>query len=134
MRNEGNHPMSIETTCKKCGEEYDLRHGECPVCTVTIEMRSSRPPYDTREVKGYLPFEVHGERFAVTRIPCALTDEKQWRATHIETGAGVPGSDCAKMEDVPALLRTMAAKSNPEKLRAAVAKCREIIAEGKLPA
>lgn len=24
--------MSIETTCKNCGEEFDARHGFCPVC------------------------------------------------------------------------------------------------------
>lgn len=99
-----------------------------------IKMRSARPPYDTWEVDGYLPFEVHGERFAVTRIPCALNDDLQWRATHIETGTAVQATACAKMEGVPPLLQELAAKSNPEKLRQGLAKVRAIIAEGKLPA
>jgi hypothetical protein len=34
--------MSVERTCKKCGEEFDAGHGMCPACT----------PYVSTEIDG----------------------------------------------------------------------------------
>ena len=45
-------------------------------------------------VRGYLPFEKFGERFAVTRsLPSTTLFEhtSSWRVTHIETGIALPG-------------------------------------------
>ena len=45
-------------------------------------------------VRGYLPFEKFGERFAVTRslqTSVLFGDSQSWRVSHIETGIALPG-------------------------------------------
>lgn len=122
--------MSIETTCSNCGAEYDIRHGDCPACTVRIQMRSARPPYDTWTDVGHLPFEVHGEKFAVTRISMTMR-HSHWRATHIATGVGVPGSECVEMKDVPAQTKALLKQIGPAKLQDALKRARAHFAKGK---
>lgn len=86
--------MSIETVCPQCGAEYDTRHDRCPACTVHVECREKTPPYKTWAAVGYLPFEMYGERFAVTRNPAAtVANAPAWRVSHVETGTAVPKSD-----------------------------------------
>lgn len=86
--------MSVETVCKECGAEYDMRHGECPACTIDLNIRSSENPKETFPGTGHLPFEMYGERFAVTQRLAAKAVDPQWLVTHVETGVAVPNS-CA---------------------------------------
>lgn len=44
--------MSIEVTCKKCGEEFDARHGSCPACTPRVST-----DVDAQKVKGRIVSE-----------------------------------------------------------------------------
>jgi len=99
--------------------------------TLKVRMRSSRPPYDTWEVDAYMPFEAHGERFAVTHIPLALDDENQFRATHIDTGAAVPGSDAATMEQVKVAAIAVLDRVGSAGLQTSLSKVREITAPAK---
>lgn len=91
-----------------------------------MEVRNARPPYETWPATGHLPFEMHDERFAVTRIPCALRDEEQWRATHIETGVAVPRTGAATMEEVPVKTKAVLAEVGSEKLKASIAKVKAL--------
>jgi ribosomal protein L37E len=132
--------MSIETVCKKCGEEYDVRHGACPVCEppITVKMRTAHYPFNTWDEAGWLPFEMHGERFAVTRIPCALDSPIRWRVSHVGTGVALPDTDSARQEEAKAKAIEVLTKQGAEKLKAALDLARRIIgkgdAEGRLPA
>lgn len=42
--------MSIETVCKKCGEEYDARHPRCPVCP---DPRPEPQTYDQKIIRCF---------------------------------------------------------------------------------
>ncbi len=102
-----------------------------PPLEIEMEVRSARPPYETWPATGHLPFEMHGELFAVTRIPCALRDEEQWRATHIETGVAVPRTGAATMEEVPEKTKTLLAEVGSEKLKASLAKVKALFPANK---
>lgn len=119
--------MSIETTCKDCGAEYDMRHDSCPACTVEVNLRSLRPPYETWMAVGYLPFEMYAERFAVTRIPCGF-DDNEWRVSHVRTGAAVPKTDAETKEGALDKAKRVLAEVGAEKFRAAMAKLEALIA------
>lgn len=100
--------------------------------TVPVIVRDNFPPYRVREVEGHAPFEVFGERFAVTAIPCRLPDDvQQWRATHVESGCGVPDTNCATIDMVETAARIYLDKVGPQKLKEAIAKAYEIIARGQ---
>jgi hypothetical protein len=120
--------MSIETICKNCAAEYDLRHGDCPACTIEINVRSAHPPYDTWPATGHLPFEMHGERFAVTRIPCALNDAQQWRVSHVETGVALPRTQGSTKEEALANAKAVLAQGGQEKLKASLTQVRALFA------
>ena len=124
--------MSIEVKCTNCGAEYDLRHEGCPACTITLRLRRDFPPYETWEAKGHIPFEVHGENFAVTRINYTLRATVRWRATHVATGAAVPGTECYFMDEVPARARKVLGLIGREKLQESLAKAAALLArDGK---
>jgi len=132
--------MSVETVCKKCGEEYDMRHGACPVCQppVTVKMRSAHYPFNTWDEAGWLPFEMHGEQFAVTRIPCALDSPIRWRVSHVATGVALPSTASETQEEAKTKGIDALTNAGPEKFKTALDRVRETIAEGdregRLPA
>lgn len=97
-----------------------------------MNVRSAFPPYDTWPATGHLPFEMHGERFAVTRIPCALTDTHQWRVSHVETGAACPRTNGATMEEALANGKATLAEVGPDRLKASIAKVRALFPNIKI--
>jgi len=120
--------MSIEIICKDCGAEYDIRHGDCPACTIEMNVRSAHAPYDTWPATGHLPFEMHGERFAVTRIPYALNDAQQWRVSHVDTGVALPRTMGATKEEARDAAKAVLAVVGAEKLQAGLATARALFA------
>src|SRR4051812_47548790 len=92
------------------------RTTEQPGAELRILTRSMEPPYVVRETIGYLPFEVFGEKFAVTCVWSAEITQDFWRATHIATGAAVPKTGCELIEDVPAKAREVLETVGREKL------------------
>jgi len=56
-----------------------------------VTCRSAEHSWTT---EGFLPFEIYGEKFAVTE------NLGFWRATHIKTGAAVPCTDCSRKTSV----------------------------------
>ena len=97
---------------------------------IKINMRNARAPYETWPATGHAPFEIHGEHFAITKIPCALKGEQQWRATHIETGMAVPYSASTTIEGAREAAKDTLAKITPEKLQISLAKGRALFANG----
>jgi hypothetical protein len=120
--------MSIETTCPICSAEYDLRHDGCPACTIMVEMRSKLQPHKTWSEPGYLPFEMHGEQFAVTRNVAALDSPIRWRVSHVKTGAAIPSSDGETHAEAKANGIASLTKVGPEKFQQALSRLREHIA------
>lgn len=93
---------------------------------IEMNVRSAHPPYDTWPATGHMPFEIHGERFAVTRIPCTLNDAQQWRVSHVETGAACPRTIGATIEEALANGKATLAEVGPDKLKASLAKVRSL--------
>ena len=91
-----------------------------------IKIRSSTPPYDEYTTTASHPFEVFGEKFAVTK-----TDRCQYRATHLATGTAIPGSECEFAADVPAQTERLLTSVGEAKLKAGIAKANELIASGQ---
>jgi hypothetical protein len=118
--------------CPSCGTEYDARMNACPGCAIPIEMRDAKPPFKTWTATGHLPFEMFGEKFAVTELPgLGILRDKPWRATHVETGAGLPGTECNTMREVPEHTKKKLAEVGEEKFRAALQRIKQRIATGK---
>jgi hypothetical protein len=98
-----------------------------------MNVRSAHAPYDTWPAAGFFAFEIHGERFAVTRIPCALNDPQQWRVSHIETGAACPATSGTTQQEALANGKAKLAEIGPEKLKASLAKVRALLRKKKPP-
>lgn len=126
--------MSIETTCPNCFEEYDMRHGECPACSIQMNVRGSIPPYNTWPATGHWPFEMDGERYAVTTNPAALGEWEKWRVSHVETGTSVPGSAAATKEQAIKKAKDAMANAGPEKVKRAIEYVRMLISRSTPPA
>ena len=94
---------------------------------IPLEIRAATAPYEKYKTTGFFPFEVHGERFAVTRRP-GTDEQRRWHATHIETGSAVPGTACEMSTEVKALAIDRLTRVRPEKLKAALDKVRALIA------
>lgn len=124
--------------CRDCADNDGICPGSgqpCDPANVIVEMRSSEPPFKTWRELGYLPFEMFGEKFAVTRNAASgLVGELKWRVSHVATGVAVPrtGSDSKKYSAKAA--RDELEFVGEEKFKAALARVRATIAEGKLPA
>lgn len=100
-----------------------------PCSPLSVFILDGNPPYAKTETLGYLPFEVFGEQFAVTRIPLpSLEGEPEWRATHIATGAGVPQTDCVHQRQVPSRTRHILERHGEAKFKAAIAKAVSLLA------
>lgn len=93
---------------------------------ISINVRAAQPPYDTYPATGHLPFEMHGERFAITIIPNPLNDFQKWRVTHIDTGAAIPGVFEATIELARERGMAHLTEVGPEKLKAALARVRAL--------
>ncbi len=123
--------------CRDCADHNGICPGSgkpCNPADVLVAMRRASPPYDTWPELGHLPFDMHGEQFAVTRVPCALDDPRKWRVSHVSTGVAIPSSahetkEGAKTKGIDALTN-----AGPEKFKAAIARVKATIAEGLLPA
>ena len=94
---------------------------------IPLEIRAATAPYKKYKTTGFFPFEVHGERFAVTPRP-GTDERRRWHATHIETGFAVPGTACEMLTDVQPLAIDRLTRCGPEKLKAALDKVRALIA------
>ena len=97
-----------------------------------IKIRSCTPPYDEYTTTASHPFEVFGEKFAVTETGIFAV-VGQYRATHLETGTAIPGSECEFAADVPAQTERLLTSIGEAKLKAAIAKANELIASGQQP-
>ncbi len=91
-------------------------------------MRSLNPPYNTWQTFGYHPFEVFGERFAITAIPASEPTDGHFRATHIATGAAVPNTECDELRDVYAKACKVLESVGPGVLRKSLDKVAELLA------
>lgn len=49
--------MSIEVTCKLCGEEFDMRHGLCPACV----WRVKRVAQLEAALQEHAEYDMHGK-------------------------------------------------------------------------
>lgn len=116
--------MSIGTLCPNCGEEYDLRRKCCPVCTINVEMRSAHPPHKTWSEPGYLPFEMFGERFAVTRHPSNLDGPEPWRVSHVATGVAIPNTGAKSHTEARDLARLFLGDVGEKKFKDGLARLR----------
>jgi len=58
--------MSIDRECKSCGEEYDIRHGKCPVCGgKSPRARLDKLAKDVMDGKGHFEKLTNSLRHAV---------------------------------------------------------------------
>ena len=94
---------------------------------VEIYMRESTTPYNIWKGFGYMPFEVHGQKFAVTMNRSTLEQSRTWRVTHIKTGAAVPGTEGATIAQAKANGMSILLSKGPEKLKEALEKVAEIL-------
>ena len=87
---------------------------------IELAVRTADFPYAKWPATGHLPFEVHGERFAVTANPSALAAEQEWRVSHVGTGMAVPRAKGATMEQAREKAIAVLTEVGPERLRRAI--------------
>ena len=100
--------------------------------TVEVQCREKTPPYKTWTTIGYLPFEMYGEQFAVTRNPAApLAGDLAWRVSHVETGAAVPKSDAETPEEAKERGEKILQEVGKNRFLEALQRIKDLIASAK---
>jgi len=96
---------------------------------IIIKARAKTHPHEEYEIEAFLPFVVFGEKLAVTRgNPPHL-----WRATHIATGAVIPGTLCEFKDDVPDHTARFLTELGEAKFKEAIKRIEEQIASANNP-
>lgn len=117
--------------CRDCADHNGICPGSgkpCDPADILVEMRSGREPHKTWRELGHLPFEMHGEKFAVTRNVAALNKHQAWRVSHVATGAAIPHSIGATKEEARDAGMKSVVDIGDEKFHAALGRLRNIIA------
>jgi hypothetical protein len=119
--------MSIETKCPNCGEEHDMRHDGCPVCTIDVQIRQAIYPYQLVKTRGYLPFEIFAEKFAAHESPAPINEFQKWRVTHLDTGAALPNCLAPTAKEAVERAKQQLVTLGSIKVKAAIEKIRKRI-------
>lgn len=92
-----------------------------------IPFRAKEPPHAISYVEAYFPFQVFGEKFAVTMEPLG----QGFRATHIDTGTALLNTTCPSATDVPVKTEEVLRVVGAERLRKGIASIRARISNAE---
>lgn len=119
-------------TCRDCADHNGICPGTgkpCDPAHVIVEVRTREHPGKPFRELGYLPFEMFGEQFAVTRnLAGGLSGALKWRVSHVATGTALPRTGSDSQEVAVKNARNELEFIGEKKFKAALAKVREFIA------